>query len=132
MKMEKVSVGSSVIVAAGRGRYRLQAEAREIGKDVLVTVWGGTAPHIGSVAMAVPRPSLDNPKNTSATASVFNFIGHKDDRIAVGFAEGVASKLGRNAVVTAGIHLDKMNRSDLEKLLQNAEILLTRLLKEME
>ena len=38
--------------------YRVEAEAVRIGKDVLVYIWGGERPHIGSIAAAQPRPSL--------------------------------------------------------------------------
>ncbi len=48
-------------VSLGKGRYRIEAEAHCIGKDIIVAIWGGTGPHIGSVAAAVPRPSLEEP-----------------------------------------------------------------------
>ena len=35
--------------------YRIEAEARRIGDDVLVCIYGGDKPHIGAVAAAEPR-----------------------------------------------------------------------------
>ena len=49
--------------------YLVEAEAVRIGPDVLVYIWGGERPHIGSVAAAQPRPSLAVPDLKSATAS---------------------------------------------------------------
>ena len=40
--------------------YNLSASVRLIGADVLVAIWGGERPHIGAVAVAQPRPSLNS------------------------------------------------------------------------
>ena len=64
--------------SAKRGRFRIFARVDEMGEDLLVTIWGGVV-HIGAVAMAAPRPSLRDPRRTSATSSVFTFPGHKED-----------------------------------------------------
>ena len=62
--------------------HNIRAEALWIGPDLLVYIWGGEAPHIGAVAMAQPRPSLADPAKTSSTASVFTYVGHKEDALA--------------------------------------------------
>ncbi|MGD8524504.1 MAG: hypothetical protein PVF56_25390, partial [Desulfobacterales bacterium] len=64
------------------GAYDLTASIRWIGPDLLVAIWGGEKPHIGAVAMAQPRPSLKDPEVTSSTASVFSYVGHKEDDLA--------------------------------------------------
>ena len=56
-----------VSVRSAEESYKLEAEAVRIGADILVYVWGGDRPHLGSVAAAQPRPSLKNPSQTSAT-----------------------------------------------------------------
>ena len=72
-------------------------------------VWLGVGttgnPHsIGAVAAAQPRPSLADPMRTSATASVFAYVGHKEDDLAKHAAETLAAALGTRVVVSAGIH----------------------------
>lgn len=62
--------------------YNIEAHVRLIGQDLLVAISGGEKPHIGAVSVAQPRPSLKDPKHTSATASVICLIGHKEDEIA--------------------------------------------------
>ena len=84
----------------------------------MVSIWGGTRPHIGAVGMAIPRPSLKNPKKWSATSSIFTFIGHKEDTLVKTISERLAARLRRNAVVTAGIHWDGIT-SDEIKTIQN-------------
>jgi gallate decarboxylase subunit D len=89
-----------------RGQYRVNAEALLIGEDLVVSIWGGTRPHVGAVALAIPRPSLKKQKGTSATSSVFTRLGHKEDEIVKRFSEQVSAGVHRVVVVTAGIHWD--------------------------
>ena len=117
---------------AGTGRHRIEAAALRVGNDICIAVWGGSRPHIGSVAVAVPRPSLKNPDTRSATSSVFNFTGHKDEPVARTIAERVAARCNMAAVVTAGIHLDCMTRGDLHAILRHVATLTERLLQQLE
>ena len=89
-----------------RGQFRVNAEVLLIGNDVVVSIWGGTRPHVGAVALAIPRPSLKNQRATSATSSVFTRLGHKEDDIVKRFSEQVSAGVNRVVVVTAGIHWD--------------------------
>jgi hypothetical protein len=89
-----------------KGRLKIEGLVQQIGNDILVSLWGGTRPHIGAVGMAVPRPSLSNPKKWSATSSSYTFIGHKEDLLVKEVSEKLTSRLKRNVVVTAGLHWD--------------------------
>jgi hypothetical protein len=51
------------------------------GDDVVVVLGGGERPHIGALAVAIPRPSLADPEQTSSTSSVITLLGHKDDEL---------------------------------------------------
>jgi hypothetical protein len=117
-----------VALKSGRGRFCVMAEARFIGEDILVSVWGGTKPHIGSVAVAQARPSLKDPRRASATSSVINFPGHKDDIVSKMFAERISSAKNCRCIATAGIHVDSASNSDLSKILRNCETLCSRML----
>jgi hypothetical protein len=76
-------------------------------------MWGGSRPHIGAVAMAVPRPSLTNARRWSATSSNFTFAGHKEDCLVREVSEVLAAGLRRNVVATAGIHWDGLKAKEL-------------------
>ncbi|MEI6125047.1 MAG: hypothetical protein WCQ99_00700 [Pseudomonadota bacterium] len=117
--------------STGKGKYRIDAEVRFMGADIIISVWGGTKPHIGTVVISVPRPSLKNPQNISATSSVFNFTGHKDEAVARMFSEKIAAACNRNTVTTAGIHLDSITKNEVRKILKNAETLSVLLLKKI-
>jgi hypothetical protein len=105
------------------GAYDLTASIRWIGPDLLVAIWGGEKPHIGAVAMAQPRPSLKDPEVTSSTASVFSYVGHKEDELAKATAEILAATLETNVIVTAGIHWDNLPEEGIQRVIKNSEIL---------
>ena len=101
------------------GRYQLHATAMLIGDDLLVAIWGVTRPHIGAVAVALPRPSIADPQITSSTSSVFTLLGHKEDAIVKMVSERLSSQLEKNVVVTAGIHWDNLTKEAIEEIVQN-------------
>jgi gallate decarboxylase subunit D len=118
--------------SVGRGKYRVTAEAKIIGFDIIVSIWGGTMPHIGSVAAAVPRPSLKTPGAMGATSSVLNFIGHKDETVSKLFSENIAARLNRNCIAAAGIHINRAGREDIDIITKNCEILCAKIIKLLE
>lgn len=111
--------------------HNVEAEALWIGPDLLVYIWGGEVPHIGAVAMAQPRPSLADPKVTSSTASVFAYVGHKEDALAKWAAETISSALNAKVVVTAGIHWDDLDQASIKSVLANSEQLVQLLIKQL-
>jgi hypothetical protein len=106
------------MVEISKGRFKVHGSVQEVGQDLLVSIWGGTRPHIGAIGIAIPRPSLKNPKKRSATSSNFTFLGHKEDVMVKEISEKLASRLRRNVVVTAGIHWDRITSNEI-KILQN-------------
>jgi len=100
--------------------YNLEGFVKEIGQDLLVAMWGGERPHIGAVAVAQPRPSLRDEGIVSATASVFCYVGHKDDLIAKESAERISAALDRNVTVTVGIHWDDIDEAGIRTIMENS------------
>ena len=108
----------------------IESEAVRIGSDILIYIWGGERPHIGSVAAAQPRPSRKDPARVSATASVMTFPGHKEDVIVKEAAEYIAAGLDTNVVVTAGIHWDDLDAEKIAVIMTNCrEVIRDLLLK---
>jgi len=97
----------------GKGRIKINMKAVSIGEDLCVIISGGDSPHIGCVTMSVPRPSLSDSRDISATTSVLNLIGHKDDEVARIVSNELSSKLNKNVVVTCGIHLDNITQEEI-------------------
>jgi hypothetical protein len=101
-------------VRAKKGGLAIQGLVQEIGQDILLAIWGGSRPHIGAVGVALPRPSLENPRKGSATSSNFTFQGHKEDLLVKQVSEKISAALRRNVVVTAGIHWDGLDASGIQ------------------
>jgi hypothetical protein len=99
------------------GRFLLQARVILVGDDLLVSIWGGTHPHIGAVALALPRPSLKDRKKTSATSSVLTVLGHKEDQTVKAVSETLSAVFKKNTVVTAGIHWDNLKTEEINVIM---------------
>jgi hypothetical protein len=107
--------------SCGSPPYKVEAQVTLIGSDLLVALYGGSKPHIGSVVVALPRPSLKDKKQMSSTSSVYNFLGHKDYVIAQRVAELLSSRLNKNVVVVAGIHIDRISKKGIAKVIENCD-----------
>ncbi len=103
------------------GRFILQALVASVGDDLLVSIQGGTHPHIGAVALALPRPSLKDRKKTSATSSVLTVLGHKEDQTVKFVSETLSAALKKNTAVTAGIHWDHLRPEEINLIIRLTE-----------
>jgi hypothetical protein len=115
---------NSRIFKTQEGNFDLTASVTKVGQDVVAVIFGGERPHVGAVALADPRPSLRDPETTSATASVLCLTGHKEDSIVKSASERLAAAINRPVVVTAGIHWDNLQESDLNQIMKNVELLI--------
>ena len=116
-------------ISIGKAPYEVQAQVTWSGADVAVVISGGTAPHIGAVALASPRPSLKQDGTVSASASVLCRLGHKDDLPARDAAIRLAATLNTNVLVSVGIHIDGATADELQILEKNYQLLLEQLVK---
>lgn len=91
-------------------------QAIAMGKDWNVVITGGEIPHLGAIALGIPRPSLQNPEHTSATVSVLTLTGHKEDEIARPAAHFLASRLNAPVIVSCGIHNDDIKPEDIRRV----------------
>ena len=118
--MLKRSPKSVFKISAGSGNHKITMTLIPTDSGVVATILGGDRPHIGTVAIAIPRPSLKNPKMTSSTSSVMNLVGHKDDEIAKPISEKIAESLNLVAVVVAGVHIKNADSDDIKSLVSNS------------
>ncbi|AWI05285.1 hypothetical protein [Clostridium drakei] len=96
-----------------KGRIKINLKAILIGNDLCIIISGGDSPHIGSVTLSIPRPSLSDFKKRSATTSILNLVGHKDDEAARYVSHAISSKLNKNVVTTCGIHIDNITAEEI-------------------
>ncbi|MGQ9509309.1 MAG: prenylated flavin chaperone LpdD [Thermodesulfobacteriota bacterium] len=103
-------------VRISRGRFQIYSYIQHLGEDLLVSIWGGTKPHIGAIGAATPRPSLKDPRKWSATSSNLTFLGHKEDLLAKRISEQLATLLRKNVVVVIGVHWDDMTSKEIKQV----------------
>jgi hypothetical protein len=120
----------TIALTEGEAPFCVGARVSCAGDGVHLYIGGGEAPHIGSVAISLPRASLDGGDNVSCTTSVYNIMGHKDDRIAVMFAEAFCREFACVAVASAGVHVDGLGPEGIGSFLALSERLLERALAE--
>ena len=95
-------------------RIVVEFTAVAMGNDLCVVIAGGELPHLGAVAVAQARPSLQDKTKLSATTSVITLLGHKEDVVASRVAHALAARLNKNVVVCCGIHVDDIRPDELE------------------
>jgi hypothetical protein len=109
--------------SVGEGQFKLTAYVIPLDEGLTITLAGGKS-HVGSTVMSIPRPSLADPQVTSCTSSVLNQLGHKDDSLALLFAEAICIKFKIPVVATAGVHIHEACKEDVQLVLSNAQKLL--------
>ncbi len=92
------------------GRINVSLTAVDVGRDLLVTITGGSA-HIGAAAVGIKAEGV-------ATSSVITVPAHREDRVARDAAEKLAKALDRTVVVVAGIHYNDMSQDEIMDTLQ--------------
>ena len=108
----------------------LEVSAALVGKDVLLCVQGG-ASHLGWVVQSLPRPSLSGDGTISATSSVLNCLGHKDETICRRIAEQVCAALGRAVICVGGFHVDGITENEIREVIAVSDQVGIRLAREL-
>lgn len=106
--------------SAGSGKNAVECIGIFAEKGIVLCVFGGEQPHIGAVALAIPRPSLKDQTKLSATSSILTVVGHKEDELVKSLSEETARKLNLTTVVVAGLHVEKASGQDIKSLRENA------------
>ena len=105
-------------VAAG---CPIEVTVLSIGEDLQSCLAGGEKPHIGCVVQAVPRESLTGDGSWSATSSVWNRTGHKDEVLCRMLAEKICSACRVVTVCSGGVHIDGITGEQIRELVDAME-----------
>ncbi|MCR4430891.1 MAG: proteasome assembly chaperone 4 family protein [Tepidanaerobacteraceae bacterium] len=116
----------------GKAKFCLQAVVARSEDGINVYVGGGEKPHIGTVVLSQPRPSLKGDGSISCTTSVINIPGHMDDIVAVPMAEEICKRMNCAVVVTCGIHVDDAAKEEIDELIRNGRELTRIIAKSLE
>ena len=105
----------------------LEVRAAFVGEDILVCLQGGERPHLGCVVQTEPRESLTGDGSVSATSSVLNYPGHKDEVVCRYVAEKISRELKRRVVCTGGFHKDGINVDEIREVQMAVEVVTEKL-----
>lgn len=105
----------------------LEVSADFVGEDILVCLQGGERPHLGCVVQTEPRESLTGDGSVSATSSVLNYPGHKDEVVCRYVAEKISRELKRRVVCTGGFHKDGINVDEIREVQMAVEVVTEKL-----
>lgn len=107
--------------------HNINCSAVKMGKDWNISIYGGDLPHIGAIALGIPRPSLEDKNKISSSVSVLTITGHKEDVIVQKVAKVLSTALNSTVVVSCGIHIDNITFDDI----QNLNLVIDNLLDEL-
>ncbi|MDU5105528.1 hypothetical protein [Clostridium sp.] len=96
--------------------YDINCSVVQMGNDWNISIYGGDIPHIGALALGIPRPSLENKNKISSSVSVLTITGHKEDVIVQNVAKVLSSTLNSTVIVSCGIHINDISFDDIQNL----------------
>ncbi len=108
------------MVTYGEGRLSIQLQAILTADGVAVTLTGGEKPHVGGMALSVPRHPPIIPAQRPHTW-IIPRCGHRDSDVAALVAEQLCKDTGCCVAVIAGIHIDSATPSEIGMLVQNSQ-----------
>lgn len=112
-------------------RLLVEIIAVKCGRDLNVTICGGTRYHVGAMALGCARPPKKNVER-SANVSVVPVFEHKDDECARFAAKYLATRLNCVVAAAAGIHIDDASTEEIAELMELVKIAACRLADEVE
>jgi hypothetical protein len=94
-----------------KNRIRLHLKAVSMGPDLCVIITGGDTPHLGAVTVVSEA--------RQPVTEVFD--EHKDDHVTKLAAGILAREFGGNFAVCCGIHLDQIEKREIDDILKISE-----------
>jgi hypothetical protein len=115
-------------VAAEVLGHRIVARAEWLGPDLLVSVTGGCAPHIGASAIAWPA----GPAGNAIAVQVNQRPHHREGVVAQRFARELSEHFKCCVNVASGIHYERPTPTDIDTILNTCWELLERIKTELK
>lgn len=100
----------------GEGRLQVYVQATLTVDGLAIVLTGGERPHVGGMAMSVPRPLAGRPDTWITPRQ-----GHRDSDVATLVAELLCRETGCCTAVIAGIHIDQATPGEIDLLIQNSQ-----------
>lgn len=104
--------------------YKLEAVCVECGVDLIVVVGGGERYHCGVLGLTITIPSITEADKSTHSTYQIPVPGHKEEVLAREGSLKLAHRLGRNVVLSVGIHEDNLSKEGIQHYIQAFEALM--------
>jgi hypothetical protein len=95
--------------------YKLEAVCVACGADLIVVVGGGERYHCGAVGLTITIPSIKEADKLTQSTYQIPVPGHKEEALAREGSLKLACRLGRNVILSAGIHEDNLSKEGIQR-----------------
>lgn len=112
----------------GEPPHLVEAEVIFCGEDLVISVGGGTRYHTGSVAIAYPSMSHNDPTHIITTTSVIGVAGHREDEITRAAAYLLSKARKRTVTLAVGLHIEDASPLDIQQLVDNFNALIQKII----
>ena len=107
--------------------HNIECSIIKMGNDFNISIYGGDIPHIGALALGIPRQSLYDETQISSSVSLLTITGHKEDLIVQKAAKKLSKELNSTVSVCCGIHIENITFEEIKEL----DILIDELIDEL-
>ena len=105
------------MITSGSGKYTVWLEKKKIGDDLLFILGGGEKSHLGGVVICEPGKK----------SQAIRLEGHFDDMVLQPIAETACKKYKVTVVAVGGVHVDHATKKEIDVLVENCRLFLTKL-----
>ena len=99
------------MITAGKGKYKVFLEKKELDDDLIYILGGGEKSHIGGVVICEPEK---DPK-------VIKLEGHYDYVVLEPISVKACKKYNKKVVCIGGIHIDNATKEEIEIIVNNCK-----------
>ena len=107
--------------------YRVEAVCVECGADLIVVIGGGERYHIGALGLTITLPSIKDVERPTQSTYQIPVPGHKEEILAREGSLLLARRLGRNVVLSVGIHEDDLSKEGIQRYSEAFYVLVERI-----
>ena len=107
--------------------YRVEAVCVECGADLIAVIGGGERYHCGALGLTLTLASLKDADSLTHSTYQIPVPGHKEEALAREGSLLLARRLGRNVVLSVGIHEDDLSKEGIQRYSEAFYVLVERI-----
>ena len=126
MKQAEMNIRRFDMAVEG-ARGKLEAVCVECGADLIAVIGGGERYHCGALGLTLTLASLKDADSLTHSTYQIPVPGHKEEALAREGSLLLARRLGRNVVLSVGIHEDDLSKEGIQRYSEAFYVLVERI-----